>query len=116
MRTILAALLLVPGIASAHAMLESATPPVGSTVAHAPAELALTYSEAIEPNFTKVAVTDAAGARMDAGGLHVDPHDATHLLVPVKPLPPGTYNVTWHAVSVDTHRTQGTYHFKVTGP
>jgi methionine-rich copper-binding protein CopC len=116
MRLILAALLLAPAAASAHARLESAIPPAGSTVARAPAELALTYSESIEPHFSKVAVTDATGARMDQGDLHVDPQDATHLLVPVKPLPPGSYTVTWHAVSVDAHRTQGSYHFKVIAP
>ncbi len=116
MRFILAALLLAPAAANAHAMLESTIPPVGSTVAHAPAELALTYSEGIEPRFTKVTVTDATGDRMDLGTLHVDPHDSTHLLVALKPLPAGDYTVTWHAVSVDTHRTQGSYHFKVTAP
>ena len=116
MRPILAALLLAPAAASAHAMLEGATPSAGSTVAQAPAELALTYSESIEPRFSKVAVTNATGARLDQGNLRVDPHDATHLIVPVKPLPPGSYTVTWHAVSVDAHRTQGSYHFKVIAP
>jgi len=29
------------------------------------------------------------------------------------PLPPGLYKVTWHAVSVDTHRTQGDFSFSV---
>ncbi len=27
------------------------------------------------------------------------------------PLPPGTYKVTWHALSTDGHRTQGSYEF-----
>jgi methionine-rich copper-binding protein CopC len=116
MRLVLAALLLAPAAAAAHAMLEAAIPPVGSTVTQAPTELALTYSESIEPRFSKVAVTDATGARLDQGDLRVDPQNATHLIVPVKPLPPGTYTVTWHAVSVDAHRTQGSYHFKVSAP
>jgi len=30
------------------------------------------------------------------------------------PLKPGTYLVSWHVVSVDTHRTSGTYKFTVT--
>jgi methionine-rich copper-binding protein CopC len=116
MRLVLTAMLLAPAAAAAHAMLESAVPSVGSTVSRSPTELALTYSESIEPRFSKVAVTDASGARLDQDALHVDPHAATPLLVPVKPLPPGTYTVTWHAVSVDAHRTQGSYHFKVTAP
>nr|WP_280113455.1 copper resistance protein CopC [Methylobacterium nodulans] len=28
-------------------------------------------------------------------------------------LPPGIYRVTWHVVSVDTHRTQGSFTFEI---
>ncbi|MGB7044831.1 MAG: copper resistance protein CopC, partial [Methylocella sp.] len=31
-----------------------------------------------------------------------------------RPLRPGGYTVTWHVLSVDTHRTEVTYHFTVT--
>ena len=116
MRFILAALLLAPSLACAHARLQNAVPPAGSTVRHAPEELILTYSEAIEPRFSQVDVNDATGTRMDHGTVHVDPHDSKHLLVPLKPLPPGRYTVVWHAVSVDTHKTQGSYSFTVSGP
>ena len=37
--------------AQAHALLRHAEPAVGSTVAGAPKELALTFSEAVEPAF-----------------------------------------------------------------
>ena len=30
-------------------------------------------------------------------------------------LPPGTYLVSWHVVSVDTHPTEGTFTFEVGG-
>ena len=33
--------------------------------------------------------------------------------VPLKPLKQGSYRVTWHALSVDAHRTNGTYTFRV---
>ncbi len=94
-------------------MLEEAVPPVGSTVASAPAELQLNFSEAIEPHFTKVAVGGPGGTTVAVGALHVDPSDDKRLLVPVPKLVPGKYTVVWHAVSVDTHRTQGSYHFTV---
>ena len=32
---------------------------------------------------------------------------------PMPPLAPGTYRVTWHAVSADTHRMEGAYTFTV---
>jgi hypothetical protein len=33
--------------------------------------------------------------------------------VSLKKLPPGTYKVRWHAVSVDTHATDGDFSFTV---
>jgi methionine-rich copper-binding protein CopC len=45
--------------------------------------------------------------------MHGDPGDAERLEVPLRKLGPGTYTVHWRAVSVDTHRTQGTYRFTV---
>jgi len=42
--------------------------------------------------------------------------DQKQLIVPLQdPLPAGTYTVTWNVVSVDTHRVNGTYSFKVEG-
>lgn len=39
--------------------------------------------------------------------------DGTTLTLLLKPLKPGRYRVTWHAVSVDTHRMDGKYNFLV---
>jgi methionine-rich copper-binding protein CopC len=33
--------------------------------------------------------------------------------VPASPLKPGVYSVKWHAVTADTHRTQGAFTFTV---
>jgi methionine-rich copper-binding protein CopC len=35
--------------------------------------------------------------------------------VPLKALPPGSYKVMWRVLSVDTHRTQGDFSFRI-GP
>ena len=40
---------------------------------------------------------------------------AHELRVPLKALPAGTYQVIWRVLSVDTHRTQGSFTFRV-GP
>jgi methionine-rich copper-binding protein CopC len=110
---LIAGVLLVPGMAWAHAMLEGAVPPVGGTVAVAPGELHLHFSEGVEPRFTKVAVATAAGAEVPVGPFHVDPADNKELLVPLPKLGAGTYTVTWRAVAVDTHRSRGSYRFTV---
>ena len=115
MKSILAtSLALLPSIATEHAMLESALPPVGGTVHVAPAELTLAFSEAIEPRFSTVSVFwGRSDVSLGNGPIHTDAGDSKRLLVPVQKLQPGTYIVNWHAVSVDTHRTQGTYRFTI---
>jgi methionine-rich copper-binding protein CopC len=100
--------------ARAHAHLSKASPPVGGIVASSPARIALTFSEAVEPRFSGVSLEDAAGRPAALGAPSLDAADHATLVVPVKGrLAPGTYTVRWHAVSVDTHRTQGSFTFEV---
>ena len=110
----LAGLLALASPAFAHARLETAIPTVGGTVASSPVELRLHFSEGVEPHFSGVTLTDASGGAVALGKPAVDPADKSILVMPVAaPLKPGVYTVTWHAVSVDTHKTQGTYSFTV---
>ena len=101
--------------AAAHAFLDHASPAVGSTVSVAPAQLTMWFTQQLEPAFTTATVTDASGHPVDAGPAQVDAKDPTELKVPLKPLPPGTYTVSWHALSVDTHTTTGRFTFTVGG-
>jgi hypothetical protein len=101
--------------ASAHAFLDHAAPPVGSTVQHAPAQVSLCFTQELEPSFSSVIVRNAAGERVDKGNGRVDPNDSTQMQVSLKPLPPGTYKVIWHVLSVDTHTTQGDFSLTVGG-
>lgn len=113
-RAVAAALLLfAPTLAHAHAQLRQAEPPVGGTIHGPPAQVELTFSEAVEPRFSTVTVADAAGAQVDKRDLHAMPGDAKHLAVSLGALQPGVYTVTWHATSVDTHKTEGTFSFTV---
>ena len=50
----------------AHAFLDHAAPRVGSTVLAAPRELTLTYTQNLEPAFSRVEVSDAIGKRVEA--------------------------------------------------
>jgi len=49
--------------AHAHAFLDHASPLVGGTVASAPHEVSLTFTQNLEAAFSSVQVTDAKGAR-----------------------------------------------------
>jgi methionine-rich copper-binding protein CopC len=98
--------------AHAHAFLDHASPLVGSTVASAPREVALTFTQNLEAGFSSVEVTDANGARVDQGKAQVSRNS---MRVGLKSLSPGTYRVRWHALSVDTHKTEGSFTFSVGG-
>jgi methionine-rich copper-binding protein CopC len=97
----------------AHAFLDHASPLVGSTVASAPREVSLTFTQNLEATFSSVQVTDARGARVDQGKAQVS---GNTMRVGLKSLSQGTYRVRWQALSVDTHKTEGSFTFRVGGP
>jgi methionine-rich copper-binding protein CopC len=101
--------------ARAHAFLDHASPAVGSSLPTAPAAVTMWFTQQLEPAFTTATVSDKSGNRVDAGPARVDASDPTELRVPLKQLPPGTYTVSWHALSVDTHTTTGHFTFTVGG-
>ena len=98
--------------AQAHAFLEHANPLVGSTVASAPREVSLTFTQNLEAAFSSVQVTGPNGARVDAGKPQIS---GNTMHVGLKAAGPGTYQVRWHALSVDTHKTEGSFTFSVGG-
>ncbi|MGE1172506.1 copper homeostasis periplasmic binding protein CopC [Pseudomonas sp. BW7P1] len=107
----LLASLVVTSQAFAHAHLKSETPAADSTVA-APAQLRLVFSEGVEASFTKVTVTHD-GAPVEIKPLTTEDDKKTLIVTPQAPLTAGEYKVEWHAVSVDTHKSEGAYQFKV---
>ena len=108
------ALLFAATAAFAHANLMKATPAAGGAVA-SPGEIRLKFSEELEPKFSNIALADASGAAEPLDAPSVDPADHAVLVARVgKTLPPGVYTVSWRAVSLDTHRTQGAFKFTVT--
>jgi copper resistance protein C len=118
MRAILSLILagmltIAPAAVEAHAFLDHANPAVGSAVPTAPAAVTIWFTQNLEPAFSDMTVTNAAGQRVDAGKAQVPQGSPDQLQVGLRPLPPGTYTVTWHVVSVDTHPTQGTFTFDV---
>ncbi|QEI04856.1 copper homeostasis periplasmic binding protein CopC [Pigmentiphaga aceris] len=107
-------LCLLSPLAHAHAGLKAALPAANAVVATAPAQVELSFSQALEPALSRIEVRNAAGERVDRDGVHAIGGNAQRLGVALKPsLPPGTYRVDWQAASVDTHRTKGNFSFQV---
>ncbi|MGA8557885.1 MAG: copper resistance CopC family protein [Pseudolabrys sp.] len=99
--------------ARAHAMLDHASPRVGSSLPSGPREVTLWFTQKLEPAFSTIEVRSESGAVMSNGKAQLDRGDPTQLHVALKPLSPGTYKVIWRVLSVDTHRTQGDFTFRV---
>ena len=103
-------LLFATGEASAHAMLDHAEPRVGNKVATAPREVALWFTQKLEPAFSTVTVTDPAGKRADTGKSRVS---GNQMSVSLRPGGSGIYHVTWRVLSVNSHTTDGSFTFQV---
>jgi methionine-rich copper-binding protein CopC len=99
--------------AYAHAFLEHARPAVGSTVHGSPTEIRLWFTSPLEPAFSSVKVLDKIGRQVDRKDQQVDHGDPAQIKVTVPALANGTYRVVWHALSVDTHVTDGDFTFEV---
>ena len=107
--------LALPATAWAHAALLRTVPQASGTVNTPPRQVALTYSEAVEPRFAIVSVTNAAGKQETVGPPTRSPADPDTLLVPLRVVPEGWYLVYWRVISVDGHPVRGAFTFAV-GP
>jgi copper resistance protein C len=103
-------LVLVMGKAVAHAFLDHAEPRVGNKVATPPREVTLWFTQKLEPAFSSVTVTNAAGQRVDTGKARVS---GNQMSVSLRAGGTGTYRVMWRVLSVDTHTTDGNFTFQV---
>ncbi|MFN3423817.1 MAG: copper homeostasis periplasmic binding protein CopC [Novosphingobium meiothermophilum] len=112
------ALALIATPALAHPKLVSSSPAANTAVAK-PTKLTLTFSEDL--------VAPLSGIELVMTGM---PGMANHAPMPIKgfqtavtgkvltvtlprPLPAGSYDLTWHAVAGDQHRIEGKYSFTV---
>jgi methionine-rich copper-binding protein CopC len=102
-----------PIAAVAHAFLDHSVPTVGGTVVTAPAELQLFFTQDLEPAFSGVTIATGDGQAIATGAASVDAQNRAEMVLKLPRLTAGHYPVSWHAVSVDTHRTEGTFSFDI---
>jgi copper transport protein len=110
------AALAAPAGAWAHAALLRTDPSASVILNAPPTHVALTYTEAVEPRFAIVSVTNAAGTQETAGRPTRSPTAADELDVPLAPhLDEGWYLVFWRVISEDGHPVRGAFTFAI-GP
>ncbi|CAG9239153.1 Protein yobA precursor [Paraburkholderia tropica] len=100
-------------LAWAHAYPTHQTPAAGSTVAAGQTTVAIDFDDELEPAFSSIDVTDAAGKSVIREKAAVDATNKKRMSVAVNPLGAGQYAVKWIAVAADGHRTTGHYNFTV---
>jgi len=103
-------LMLASSAAQAHAFLDHAEPRVGNKVGSPPRQVTLWFTQKLEPAFSSVTVTNAAGESVDSGKARVS---GNQMSVSLRSGGSGTYHVNWHVLSVDTHTTEGSFTFQV---
>ncbi|ERK18006.1 MAG: copper homeostasis periplasmic binding protein CopC [Pantoea sp.] len=100
--------------ALAHAHLKTPVPADKSTVDASPKSLTLTFTEDVEPAFSGVEIRNAQNQTVPVGKAQINAKQHDQLIVPLsQPLPTGSYQVNWHVLSVDGHKTKGSYQFSV---
>ncbi|GAA1948919.1 copper resistance CopC family protein [Microbacterium deminutum] len=106
--------LLMAAPASAHDELVSTDPAADSTVDALPAQLTLTFNEAIstDAGASAVQVTDAAGTSLTAGTPIAQDNVLTQ---PLEGAASGAIRVLWKVVSADGHPVSGELSFTVSG-
>lgn len=103
--------LALPAAVRAHAMLESATPAVGSTVATPPPVVSATFDDDLVASKSSIEVVGPDGVTIAKGGVAAD--DPKTLSVEVPLLAAATYDVRWAAAGEDGHLERGQYQFAV---
>ncbi|MFC0220581.1 copper resistance protein CopC [Pseudochelatococcus lubricantis] len=99
--------------ALAHVRTVATAPVANEAVAPAPGEVVLTFSDKVQPDLSRITVTDSTGAAVDANDTATFGGDATKLGVNLGPLAPGTYTVSWSVICIYNHKVSGSYTFQV---
>ncbi len=111
---VISVLVCAAGAAWAHSFPEEQHPSAGQTLSKPPSEIQIKFDAPIEKLFAKLQVIGADGKDHAVGGPQIS-DDGIELTSKVDALKPGVYTVKWAVVCEDTHHTEGSYSFTVSG-
>src|SRR5215210_5247306 len=114
--TFFVALLLLPGIASAHAKVAGSTPADGSTVEPGLTQVTINFTEELGVDTSSARLVGSDGSEMSGVSSTVDRAERTKMVIQIPALTPGRYTVKWTAFTPDDNATtNGTLAFTVNG-
>ena len=107
-------MLLMAAPVLAHANLARSSPVANSSLMHAPDEIRLWFTEAVEPDYSSFSLRDSSGNPVPTPHSQVDPTDPKQLFMQPGALPHGLYTVVWRTVSAaDGHSINGSFAFGI---
>ncbi len=114
LRLVLTIVLLIGSISASWArpVLDHASPAAGSTLRHAPSQVALSFTEVLLPDSDAV-VRNASGSVVSSGKVSIIGKKGEMQVPVMHSLSPGKYRVEWYATSPDRHPNQGSFNFVV---
>jgi len=107
------ALTFIPGIASAHAVLESSSPAPSELLASSPKEIRLDFDEQVESTLGDIRVYDSEQREISIEKTVRSSTDASVVSAGVPTLDNGVYVVVWRVVSADGHPISGAFPFEI---
>jgi methionine-rich copper-binding protein CopC len=108
-RLLLLALLLLPGVAGAHAILLDSQPAARGVAAPGPARITLRFNSRVDHGRSRLALRTGGRERV----LVMSPAGADDVLEAQADLVPGEYVLRWQVLAVDGHITRGEVPFHV---
>jgi copper transport protein len=107
-------LALLPGLAAAHAELDTSDPAPNAIVPTAPAAVRMTFTEPLERSYSKAELYDQHGNQVEGTKIEPGGGDTEMTLSLPADLPNGTYTVLWRSMSTDDgHTAQNFFVFTV---
>ena len=111
----IAALVIAPPSALAHAGFDASTPSNDEVLGRAPEQVVLTFSDPVEAALGSVRVYNGAARRVDDGRTTRPDRNGVAVGLP-SDLSPGTYTVAWRIVPADSHPVSGAFVFHIGKP
>jgi methionine-rich copper-binding protein CopC len=112
---LMAAVSVVTGVSAAHGHADVvSTSPVDNTQVASPAQISVTFTEELVLEYSYISLFDGADNPVPQEPATVDASGKVMLSAIPQALAAGMYRVTWHALSVDGHETDGVFFFEVT--
>ena len=107
------ALTFIPGIASAHAILESSSPEPSALLTSSPKEIRLDFDEQVEDSLGDVRIYDSEQREVSVKKTVRSSSDLSIVTAGVPTLKNGVYVVVWRVVSADGHPISGAFPFEI---